>query len=272
VGRNGSKSVDSCHELIKARDFVFTRNAPRGPVCHEQPNVRWAHLVYFDDLALCFYHHGPLDADSWAVPLRAVGWLEHPHEVPVGSVPAGFASRLAELVVQTETTFQQYTFRGVHECSHCLAAGGAARAVGWSQENLIIPGDGEVFAAPGGIVHYVEDHGYCPPARFVAAVMACPDCDSPEYLQALRRANANREIPVETNEQDSLRWKAKFRATATFKEALGVPLKQATRTQVVAAARRAWPDESFPDDASSLQLGPVRVTFDAAGRVSDISD
>jgi hypothetical protein len=35
--------------------------------------------MYFEDLSLCRYHSGPLDADSWRVPLRAVGWLEAGH-------------------------------------------------------------------------------------------------------------------------------------------------------------------------------------------------
>jgi hypothetical protein len=228
--------------------------------------------VYFEDLAPCTYHTGHLDSASWAVPLRAVGWLEHPHSVSVGSVPAELAARLAKLVAQTRTHFSHLTFRGVHRCSLCATVGASTGAVGWSQENLIVPGEGEVFAAPGGIVHYVADHSYAPPARFVVAVMACPDCDSLDYLSALRSANAGRDVPFESYETSSRRDRQEVGAGVKFRQALGMPLKQATRAQVVAAARQAWPEESFAGEASSIRLGSVRVAFDASGRVSDVSD
>jgi hypothetical protein len=54
---------------------------------------------------------------------------------------------------------------------------------------LIVPGVAEVHAAPGGIAHYVADHGYLPPAGFIAAAMACPDCGSANYFEMLRAAN-----------------------------------------------------------------------------------
>ena len=106
--------------------------------------------MYFADLEPCVYHPGPLDAASWAVPLRAVGWLEHPHPFPRGTVPADFAAILAGLVGQTRSSFFQYSFRGRYQCTLCSrAAGSGPILIDWSEVNLIIPGEGEVFAAPG---------------------------------------------------------------------------------------------------------------------------
>ncbi len=155
--------------------------------------------MYFEDLQLCTYNSGHLHANRWAVPLRAVGWLEHPYPFTTGTAPEGLAARLVTLAAQTRSTFNQYTYRGVHECSLCVAEGrdSSGAGVGWSQENLLIPGMGEIYAAPGGVAHYVSDHRYLPPPAFIAAAMACPDCDSLEYLETLRRANGGKPIPLE---------------------------------------------------------------------------
>jgi hypothetical protein len=93
--------------------------------------------------------------------------------------------------------FPHYRFRGGKTCSICEALGLTSPGPIWSQENLIIPGSGEVYVAPGGVVHYIEAHSYLPPEPFIRAALACPDCDSPEYLRSLRNANSGQEPPVE---------------------------------------------------------------------------
>jgi hypothetical protein len=155
--------------------------------------------MHIPDLDPCEYHQGALDAASWAVPLRAVGWLEHPQRFESGPVPEWLAPRLATLVEETRTHFSHLTFRGVHRCSLCEAHGSSFGSVGWSQENLIIPGTGEVFAAPGGVVHYITSHGYLPPAAFVAATISCPSVGTTEYFDALRVANRGTPPPLESS-------------------------------------------------------------------------
>lgn len=182
--------------------------------------------MHFTDLEPCFYAPGPLDADAWSVPLRAVGWLEDPHPFSVGVAPDGLLPKLKTLVDQTRRELSHHMFRGFEVCSICEAQGHVPLIVDvsepgrrnradasqenlfmtgdpnvyWSQENLIIPGDGEVFAAPGGIVHYIEKHGYLPPSTFITAVFKCPDVGSPEYFQALRAANGDKLPPLESYE------------------------------------------------------------------------
>ena len=51
--------------------------------------------------------------------------------------------------------------------------------------NLYLPADGCVYVAPSMIAHYVDVHGYEPPAVFWEAVMNCPPMASETYKQAL---------------------------------------------------------------------------------------
>ena len=227
--------------------------------------------MHFEDLATCEYHPGPLDAAEWAVPLRAVGWLEHPYRFEVGSAPPELVSRIGQLAEQTHQHFPHYRFRGGHECSICLAAGRVTGGAGWSQDNLIVPGRDEVYAAPSGIVHYLSDHSYLPPAAFLEAVAACPDCGSEEYFEALRRANGGRQTPVQSWEQSKREFRSGAEKAVAFRRALGAPIMQATRTQVLAVARTIWPELSFSEETQSIQLGDVMVSFDELGRVVDVS-
>ena len=156
--------------------------------------------MHFNDLDLCTYHPGPLEASTWAVPLRAIGWLEHPHAFATGTAPDGLVAALTRLVEQTRSQLAQYRFRGAYDCSFCSAAGCKTGGAGWSQENLIVPGAGEIYAAPGAVVHYIADHSYLPPPKFIAAVMACPDCGSSAYFDALRRVNREQALPLESKD------------------------------------------------------------------------
>jgi hypothetical protein len=78
----------------------------------------------------------------------------------------------------------------------------------WSQEIIIIPGDQVIYAAPGGIVHYVESHGYLPPLPFIEAVKRSPACGSPEYQEALRLSNAGNPPPMVTAAEWHKTWKS----------------------------------------------------------------
>jgi hypothetical protein len=153
--------------------------------------------MHIPDLDLCRYHTGPFDADNWSVPLRAIGWLEHPHHFSTGATPPPLVSKLQNLVQQTHATFTHYNFRGVMFCSICKSEGFTSPGPIWSQENIFVPGDGAVYVAPGGVVHYVEAHSYLPPREFIDAVLKCPDYNSSEFRDALRAANGGTNPPFE---------------------------------------------------------------------------
>ena len=161
--------------------------------------------MHIPDLELVKYHNGAFDADNWPVPLRAVGWLEHPQRFASGVVPTAAIIKLKSIVEQMRAAYPHYGFRGVKDCSLCLAAGLPSPGPIWSQENIFVPGACEVYVAPGGIIHYIEAHSYLPPTQFLESVSTCPDCRSNEYQEALRSANKGVEPPLESHQSFSLR-------------------------------------------------------------------
>jgi hypothetical protein len=75
------------------------------------------------------------------------------------------------------------------------------------QDSIFIPFNGRIFAAPGGITHYIRAHWYRPPDESIQAVTACPDMRSAEYGTSLV-ANGGREL-AQGFEPD---WDEKFKA------------------------------------------------------------
>jgi hypothetical protein len=102
----------------------------------------------------------------------------------------GLAAKLAALVDEPIIISL-----GFHDCSLCAETGTQTSGFIWSRI-VYIPGDAEVFVAPGGVAHYVESHTYLPPATFVEAVLKCPDPDSPAYWAAMTKSNAGVRPPI----------------------------------------------------------------------------
>jgi len=226
-------------------------------------------MTYFRDLDLLDYHHAPLNSGCWAVPLRAVGWLASPHPFETGEVPAAFVASFEALVSQTREAFGQYAFRGKHACDLCPPADAAT--IAQSHINVLVPGDQEVFAATASLLHYVRVHGYRPPSAFIAATLACPPCDTPAYLEALGRSNAGNAPPLESSAASAARERVLRVECGVFREALGVPIQQASRDQVLRAARVAWPDRVLVDAQEGIFVGWAVARFDAAGRFLDFA-
>jgi hypothetical protein len=124
----------------------------------------------------------------------AVGWLEPSHEFPTGDVALEFVQKLAALLVNPwEPAFAM----GKHPCGFCRFTGGPSilqiGELKWRKDvhigaaNLWLPADGYLFVAPSMILHYIDAHGYQPPAEFQAAVMACPEMRSMDYLKAIAK-------------------------------------------------------------------------------------
>jgi hypothetical protein len=154
--------------------------------------------MFIADLDLCRYHPGPLDAENWTSPLLAVGWLEHPHGFTSGVTEKALVEKLYAMLEKIQSAYFHYQFRGVVDCSLCLASGHPFPIPRYSQTNIFVPGHDVVYVAPGGIVHYIEAHAYLPPEQFVDAVLRCPDCLSDEYCAALVRSNRGKELPIES--------------------------------------------------------------------------
>jgi hypothetical protein len=60
--------------------------------------------------------------------------------------------------------------------------------VGTGINNIFVPGDRVVYAAPSLILHYIVEHEYLPPLAFQRAVESCPAMGSRAYYDALRAA------------------------------------------------------------------------------------
>ena len=149
-------------------------------------------MAHFHDLAPCTYFR-----DETLPPLVAVGWLDEGHEFPTGEVPPGLLPRLIAFRRSAKSPWG-CMFLGYHGCYWCSRDAQARKGMSaeahslseylcwWSKTNLFIPGDGVVYASPEGIIHYIVEHRYRPPAEFIDAVLAAPDIESPEYAVALR--------------------------------------------------------------------------------------
>jgi hypothetical protein len=143
--------------------------------------------MYFPDLELLRYYEGAFRAENWSAPLLAVGWLDHPNAFPTGVIDDAVISKLKALVEQARGRMD--SFLGMMDCTFCRAANLPGPGPIWSQENVFIPGTNAVYVAPGGIIHYIEQHSYCPPSEFLQAVLQCPNLATPMYRDAIRTAN-----------------------------------------------------------------------------------
>ena len=114
------------------------------------------------------------------VHVRAVGWLSSDYPFPRGDVPAEFVARLRDFVRLADDSAEALNFpgfRGLHSCELC----GSVR----DRRNFGVPAGELLYVAPGMVAHYVEQHGYCPPAEFVAAVLVSPLPGTAEYQAAV---------------------------------------------------------------------------------------
>ena len=108
--------------------------------------------------------------------VRAVGWLHSNHAYSKGEVPREFLERHKQFAAQCNESAEALYFGawgGIHTCEFCGRAHCSAE--------FGVPADDVLFVAPQMVVHYIEQHGYCPPREFVAAVMRSPLPTSEEY-------------------------------------------------------------------------------------------
>jgi hypothetical protein len=126
-------------------------------------------MSYFADMG----HESPVAGGEH---VRAIGWLHPDHAYTKGEVSAAFLSRLKQFVAcggKSAEALYFGAFGGFHTCEFCGQAHGIC--------NFGVPSGPILFVAPEMLVHYIEQHGYSPPAEFVEAVLHSPLPDSEEY-------------------------------------------------------------------------------------------
>jgi hypothetical protein len=127
--------------------------------------------MYAPDLAPCGAY-GP----EYAAAFRAVGWLAAGHDYSTGALAPRELSALKAL---TQRDYAIMGMFGRYRCDFCDTY--------LSPTDLFIPAGEYVLLAPGGLLHYVEAHGYGPPESFRKALLECPPLASEAYFAALLR-------------------------------------------------------------------------------------
>lgn len=123
-------------------------------------------MSYYKDLS-AYEYELPVSLPS----VLTVGWLEVGQSYCRGSVERSFMDSL-EWCCCCRFTHQM---RGSHHCDMCGATAVVINCVGSQRKlgsaEIWIPGEnGVIYAAPDLILHYVMEHGYCPPFQFISAV------------------------------------------------------------------------------------------------------
>ena len=128
----------------------------------------------------------------------AVGWLDPAHEYARGDVSPEFFERLCQLLVEP---WSFVASGGVHRCGFCRFSGGGSAtykshqiASSGGSGMLFVPRESTIYVSPTNIAHYIDAHGYCPPADFQRAVCECPEMRSLAYMRALLATPARKWI------------------------------------------------------------------------------
>jgi hypothetical protein len=106
--------------------------------------------------------------------VKSVGWLQ-------GDYPKGETD--PKLVEILETYPTKNLCRGFHRCEYCenekIATGNG--------EIWTIGKDGQVYASPKMIIHYIKDHNYLPPQEYIDSVLngVDPNRDEEAYEKAI---------------------------------------------------------------------------------------
>jgi hypothetical protein len=114
--------------------------------------------------------------------VRAVGWLCREQLFSQGPVAAEAFDRLHQFATRWRDSTQALgwgKFRGLHRCEFC----GSVQMFG----NFGVPAAEVLYVAPEKVAHYVEAHGYTPPAGFLTAVVTAPLPGTEAYTTAVAR-------------------------------------------------------------------------------------
>ena len=117
-------------------------------------------------------HHLEI-ADDPAI--RTVGWLGAPHPVPQGNVGPDEIAKIWQLI---HLRFQPVESEGWETCTYCFGDPDEqpielmhdGKYVMLGANNIYVPAGGLIYVAPDQIIHYIEEHGYGPPADFLEAL------------------------------------------------------------------------------------------------------
>ena len=118
--------------------------------------------------------------------VKMVGWLDGAEPFSQGAVSVDDIALLEQLVIYTWKP--PFCAAGWHDCTLCPRKptdgpimwdiGGKQTMLGATE--IYVPAGQVIYSAPNLILHYIQDHGYCPPEVFLQAVRRI-DPQSPDY-------------------------------------------------------------------------------------------
>ena len=140
-------------------------------------------MTYYPDLSRYEYHRGMFDRPR----TLNVGWLAREHAFDV----APPSDELLDAIWQyCKVSVAQ--MRGIHDCDFC--PGEYVESAEYKGEKLLLStsefrvfdDNGDIYAAPTLIFHYVQRHHYRPPQAFVAALFRGPAPPDAAYFARLQ--------------------------------------------------------------------------------------
>ena len=90
------------------------------------------------------------------------GWLGD-KVMTIGSYPSNIQEELIDVLKWAENSGRSNGYRGLHACEICNEGLGSA--------SIIFQYNGKRYCCPDMARHYIEKHGYLPPAEAVEAVL-----------------------------------------------------------------------------------------------------
>lgn len=161
-------------------------------------------MAYYKDLSVCKYFDGSGDyryGFEKNKRLIAVGWIDYKDledvekkgikatmcDFSTGDVPKDFLDKLKKIAA-SKKEFMYYL--GWHDCSVCPENSYRTPEDQMLYGEIFIPYQGRIYAAPNGIIHYIEKHHYLPPRIFIDAVMACREVVDKKYMDEIKKINA----------------------------------------------------------------------------------
>jgi hypothetical protein len=159
-------------------------------------------LKSYEDLS--FYSHYIRGS---AIEVKNIGWLDQSHPFLKKEINNDFVEKLKKAILNTykgsySCDIVVDKLRGSYACPVCgehgLRISNGQESFPLGSAELWIPDNkvkGHYFATFDLIIHYVEDHDYCPPQEFIDAVLALDlesDFNGQEIRDQLARKYAGR--------------------------------------------------------------------------------
>jgi hypothetical protein len=113
--------------------------------------------------------------------VMSVGWLDKRYPYNHAGVGEKMLTKLRELIFSFgDLDIHVNPMRGTHQCDFCdeedifLDQNENGKRILLGMDELWIPSlkEGEYFASPSLIYHYMDKHAYCPSPDYIASVLA----------------------------------------------------------------------------------------------------